>query len=175
MQAQVYKEDFEIERNDRAKAHGQIDVYKGIVRQLEEELKQTQANLKQAELDLSEQKKQAEELLEVNQRRERELEVIVSELGSARLEAQTSTSQVEEYTTELDALKTKVPLKLELCCQVGHSNSNYIIVGVPGRNRILFLFLFWTSSHHNSAYKGDKRLKCSMWYLSSKHTTTLGL
>ena len=38
-----------------------------------------------------------------------------------------------------------------------------------------FVHVFWTSSHYNSAYKGDQRLKCSIFDLSSKHNNNFRL
>ena len=103
----MYKEDFDHEREDRAKAHSQMD---DIRTEFTTELEKTRGELQLC-------KKQLTEVEAVNKRKEGELRSGLEEALAARQEVQAKTSQVKQYKKQVDSLKAQVSACM---CRVIH-------------------------------------------------------
>ena len=93
MQAAIYKEDFEREREDRTKAAGKVE---SLERQKESQLPQNQ------------QKEEVKRLQKEISQLHRQLSSTQRDLASSREEVQAKVSQVKQYKKQLDTQEAKV-------------------------------------------------------------------
>ena len=104
LQAQVYREDFALERHDREVAHGKLTDLKRKYTSEVEELKAQLAQIEQHH------KERLAEVEHVHQGREKEVKTVLEEASKKKnqQELQAKTSQVKQYKKRVDSLKNQV-------------------------------------------------------------------
>ncbi len=109
LQAQVYKEDFQRERDDRAKAHGQKDeIHQQYLKEkakLEDTIRKLQAEAQSARGEVEAHREALEEASKQLQLRNRQ---VASVQGASDKETRAKALQVIQYKKKYDELQEKV-------------------------------------------------------------------
>ncbi len=108
----MYKEDFQRERDDRAKAHGQKDEirqqYLKEKAKMEDTIRKLQAEAQSAQDELEAHREALEKPSKQLQLRNRQVASVQDALDKAKEETRTKALQVTQYKKKFDELQEKV-------------------------------------------------------------------
>ncbi len=129
----MYKEDFEGERSDRAKAHGMMDEIRSKHQEekvkMEDQIRRLQKELHTAQEEVDTHKYSRELAEKTHQRKEHEMTAALAVTEKAKEETKTKALQVTQYKKQVDQLQDQVTIVGGTCTYM------YVAVRyVTGRN-----------------------------------------